>query len=62
MHIGSRVIVISGLWNGARGVVTDLRKDGDLLVALVDDQGDLGQWIMKPHELEIDDERVRFNP
>ena len=52
MGKGSKVIVISGLWTGAWGVIVDLTKDGNLLVALVDDQGGLGQWIMKPFEVE----------
>ena len=52
MGKGSKVIVISGLWTGAWGIIVGLTKDGNLLVALVDDQGGLGQWIMKPFEVE----------
>ena len=44
--------MISGLWTGAWGIIVGLTKDGNLLVALVDDQGGLGQWIMKPFEVE----------
>jgi hypothetical protein len=49
---GSKIIVISGMWAGKWGVIIDLTKDGNLLVALVDDQGDLGRWILKPFEVE----------
>ena len=52
MGKGSKIIVISGIWTGARGVIIDLTKDGNLVVVLVDDQGGIGRWIMKPFEVE----------
>lgn len=54
MKVGSKVVVVNGLWTGKRGIIKDLTFDGDLVVMLLDDQGSLGQWIMLPHELELD--------
>lgn len=63
MGKGSKVRVISGMWEGKRGVVLDLTVTGEVMVALVDDLGSLGQWVMKPFELmELEDEqRIRPN-
>lgn len=62
MGKGDKVRVISGMWAGAHGVIVGLTSTGQLLVALVDDQGDVGQWIMKPFELELENERIRPHP
>jgi transcription antitermination factor NusG len=52
MKIGDKVVVISGLFHGYRGEIFEITKNGNLLVALLNE--DFG-WEFKPFELELEE-------